>query len=216
MWVKICGWNDPAILKESLKQGVPDAIGLNFYSKSPRLVRTPDAIQLRRLLPPTVDLVGVFVNHTPTQIRKVVIDIGLTHVQLHGNEPPAFLQHFSDLKIIRVYRLSTPSIEPIKQDLAAMAHLKVRPWACLVDAWDSKEYGGTGKVAPWTALTEWKAEWPRLILAGGLTPSNVTEAIRTVRPFGVDTASGVESERGRKSPELVGQFLSAARSSLAD
>lgn len=212
MWVKICGWNDPAILKESLTHGVPDAIGLNFYAKSPRLVRTPAAVQMRRLLPSTVDLVGVFVNHTPTQIRSAVIDVGLTHIQLHGNEPPAFLQHFSDLKIIRVYRLSSPSLDPIKQDLAAMAHLKVRPWACLVDAWDSKEYGGTGKVAPWTALTEWKAEWPRLILAGGLTPGNVAEAIRTVRPYGVDTASGVESAPGRKSPELVGQFLSAARS----
>lgn len=212
MWVKICGWNDPAILKESLTHGVPDAIGLNFYAKSPRLVRTPAAVQMRRLLPSTVDLVGVFVNHTPTQIRSAVIDVGLTHIQLHGNEPPAFLQHFSDLKIIRVYRLSSPSLDPIKQDLAAMAHLKVRPWACLVDAWDSKEYGGTGKVAPWTALTEWKAEWPRLILAGGLTPGNVAEAIRTVRPYGVDTASGVESAPGRKSSELVGQFLSAARS----
>jgi len=211
MWVKICGWNDPAVLKESLARGVPDAIGLNFYQKSPRSVRPPMAIQLRRQLPPTVDLVGVFVNHIPTQIRKTVIEVGLTHIQLHGNETPEFVTLFKDLKIIRVYRLTTPSLDPIKKDLLALAHLKVRPWACLVDAWDSNEYGGTGKLAPWTALTEWKAEWPRLILAGGLTPENVAEAIRTVRPFGVDAASGVESERGRKSPELVHQFIQAAR-----
>ena len=215
MWVKICGWNDPEVLKQAVALGTPDAIGLNFYQKSPRAVRAPMAIHLRRQVPPSVDLVGVFVNHIPTQIRKTVIEVGLTHIQMHGNETPEFVSMFKDLKIIRVYRLATPSLDAIKQDLAALAHLKVRPWACLVDAWDSSEYGGTGKVAPWTALTDWKAEWPRLILAGGLNPENVAEAIRTVRPFGVDTASGVESEKGVKSPALVHQFLNAARSTIS-
>ena len=211
MWVKICGWNDPAILRESLALGVPDAIGLNFFKKSPRVVNWLQAREMRRMLPASVDSVGVFVNHTPTEIRKLVRDVGLTHVQLHGDESPEIVALLHDLSIIRVYRLKTPSLDPIKQDLAALAARRIRPWACLVDAWHATDYGGTGALAPWTALTEWKAEWPRLILAGGLTPENVAEACRVVRPFGVDTASGVESERGKKSPALVQAFLTAAR-----
>ncbi len=213
MWVKICGWNDLEVLRESLALGTPDAIGLNFFKKSPRVVNRLKAREMRRMLPASVETVGVFVNHTPAEIRKIVTDVGLTHVQLHGDESPAIAWLLRDLSLIRVYRLKTPSLDPIKQDLAALAARRIRPWACLVDAWHPAEYGGTGQVAPWTALTEWKAEWPRLILAGGLTPDNVAEACRVVRPFGVDTASGVESERGRKSPKLVQAFLTAARSS---
>lgn len=211
MWVKICGWNDPAILRESLTLGAPDAVGFNFFKKSPRVVNWLMARDLRRLLPSHVDSVGVFVNHTPTEIRKLVRDVGLTHVQLHGDESPDIVALLRDLSIIRVYRLKTPSLDPIKQDLAALAYRRIRPWACLVDAWHDTDYGGTGQVAPWTALTEWKAEYPRLILSGGLTPENVAEACRIVRPFGVDTASGVESARGTKSPPLVQRFLEVAR-----
>ncbi len=212
MWVKICGWNDPAILRESLALGVPDAIGLNFYKKSPRVVNWLKAREMRRMLPAGVETIGVFVNHTPAEIRKIVIDVGLNHIQLHGDESPAIAWLLRDLSIIRVYRLKTPSLDPIKQDLAALAHRRIRPWACLVDAFHDTDYGGTGQVAPWTALTEWKAEYPRLILAGGLTPENVAEACRIVKPFGVDAASGVESERGKKSPQLVQRFIEAARS----
>ena len=212
MWVKICGWNDPEVLRESLALGLPDAIGLNFFKKSPRVVNWLKAREMRRMLPASVETVGVFVNHTPAEIRKLVTDVGLTHVQLHGDESPAIAWLLRDLSIIRVYRLKTPSLDPIKQDLAALAARRIRPWACLVDAWHATDYGGTGAVAPWTILSEWKAEWPRLILAGGLTPENVAEACRIVRPFGVDTASGVESAPARKSPLLVQSFLSAARS----
>ena len=212
MWVKICGWNDPEVLRESLALGLPDAIGLNFFKKSPRVVNWLKAREMRRMLPVSVETVGVFVNHTPAEIRKLVTDVGLTHVQLHGDESPAIAWLLRDLSIIRVYRLKTPSLDPIKQDLAALAARRIRPWACLVDAWHATDYGGTGAVAPWTILSEWKAEWPRLILAGGLTPENVAEACRIVRPFGVDTASGVESAPARKSPLLVQSFLSAARS----
>ncbi len=216
MWVKICGWNDPEVLRESLALGLPDAIGLNFFKKSPRVVNWLKAREMRRMLPASVETVGVFVNHTPAEIRKIVTDVGLTHVQLHGDESPAIAWLLRDLSLIRVYRLKTPSLDPIKQDLAALAARRIRPWACLVDAWHATDYGGTGELAPWTALTEWKAEWPRLILAGGLTPENVAEACRIVRPFGVDTASGVESERGRKSPALVQSFLNAVRSSESE
>ncbi len=211
MWVKICGWNDPEVLRESLALGLPDAIGLNFFKKSPRVVNWLKAREMRRMLPASVETVGVFVNHTPAEIRKLVRDVGLTHVQLHGDESPAIAWLLRDLSLIRVYRLKTPSLDPIKQDLAALASRRIRPWACLVDAWHATDYGGTGAVAPWTALTEWKAEWPRLILAGGLTPENVAEACRVVRPFGVDTASGVESTPAKKSPQLVQRFLEAAR-----
>lgn len=212
MWVKICGWNNVESLKQSLALSVPDAIGLNFYKKSPRSVDWVKARELRRQLPVEVSSVGVFVNHTPTEIRRIATDVGLTHIQLHGDESPDIVALLRDLEIIRVYRLKTPSLDPVKQDLAALAFRKIRPWACLVDAHHGNQYGGTGQLSPWTVLQEWKPEWPRLILAGGLTPDNIVEACRTVRPFGVDAASGVESSRGCKSPELVQQLIESARS----
>ncbi len=211
MWVKICGWNDPAVLRESLALSIPDAIGLNFYKKSPRAVNWLQAREVCRQLPVSVETVGVFVNHTPTEIRKVIRDVGLTHIQLHGDESPDIVALLKDLSIIRAFRLAKPSLDSIKQDLQALSFRGIRPWAYLVDAWHATDYGGTGQVAPWSVLTEWKPEWPRLILAGGLTPENVIEACGIVKPFGVDTASGVESERGRKSPELVHKFIEASR-----
>lgn len=211
MWVKICGWNDLAVLRESLTESRPDAIGLNFFAKSVRAVTLPQARELRICLPERVAAVGVFVNHSREEIFEAARLVGLDLIQLHGDESPEFAASLAPLSIIRVYRLKEPNLASIEADLIALKSLGVRPWACLVDAWHEHEYGGTGQTAPWTALQNWPADWPPLILAGGLTSANVAEAIQTVRPFGVDTASGVESSKGRKDPHLVREFIEQCR-----
>jgi phosphoribosylanthranilate isomerase len=211
MWVKICGWNDPAVLQESLAISSPDAIGLNFFAKSVRAVTIPIARELRGCLPRNLAAVGVFVNHSREEIIETVQQVGLDLVQLHGDESPEFAASLVPLSIIRVYRLKEPTLSSIESDLTALRALGVRPWACLVDAWHEHEYGGTGQSAPWSVLQHWPTDWPPLILAGGLTAANVAAAIDTVRPFGVDTASGVESARGRKDPDLVRGFVEACR-----
>lgn len=211
MWVKICGWNDPAVLREALATSSPDAIGLNFFAKSVRAVTIPVARELRSCLPGNIAAVGVFVNHSREEIIETVRQVGLDLVQLHGDESLEFAASLAPLSIIRVYRLKEPNLSSIESDLAALRALGVRPWACLVDAWHQHEYGGTGQTAPWTALQNWPTDWPPLILAGGLTAANVVTAIDTVRPFGVDTASGVESAKGRKDPGLVHEFIEACR-----
>lgn len=213
MWVKVCGWNDPAVLQQSLGVASPDAIGLNFYGKSVRSVTVPAARTMRLSLPPEIAAVGVFVNHQRDEVLDIAEAVGLTHLQLHGDESPEFAASFSPWPLIRVYRLKEPSLQSIEQDLTRLKSLGVTPWACLVDAWHDSEYGGTGQTAPWQALIHWPKDWPPLILAGGLTPANVTEAIHTVRPFGVDTASGVEIVKGQKSPDLVREFVSVCRAS---
>lgn len=212
MWVKICGWNNPAILREALALCRPDAIGLNFFSKSARAVTVPQARILRECLPDEVAAVGVFVNHSREEIQETVEQVKLTHIQLHGDESPEFAASLAPSRIIRVYRLQEPNLSSIEADLNALRTLGCRPWACLVDAWDKNDYGGTGKVAPWAALQDWPSEWPPLILAGGLSSQNVGEAIRLVRPFGVDTASGVEVTKGCKDPRQVGEFVELCRS----
>lgn len=211
MWVKICGWNDPAVLRDALANSCPDAIGLNFFAKSARAVTISSARELRGCLPNNVAAVGVFVNHSREEIIETVRQVRLDLVQLHGDEAPEFAASLAPLSIIRVYRLKEPTLSSIESDLTALRALGVRPWACLVDAWHGHEYGGTGQTAPWTALQNWPTDWPPLILAGGLTAANVATAIETVRPFGVDTASGVESAKGRKDPELVREFVEACR-----
>lgn len=211
MWVKICGWNDAAVLQEALTKSRPDAIGLNFFAKSVRAVTLPQARELRICLPDRVAAVGVFVNHSREEIFEAARQVGLDLIQLHGDESPEFAASLAPLSIIRVYRLKEPNLAAIESDLNALKSLGVRPWACLVDAWHEHEYGGTGQTAPWTALQSWPADWPPLILAGGLTAANVASAVQTVRPFGVDTASGVESAKGRKDPDLVHEFIQHCR-----
>lgn len=211
MWVKICGWNDPVVLQEAMQFAEPDAVGFNFFEKSVRAVTVDQAGALCDLLPPGIAAVGVFVNHSRRQILDAVHAAGLTHIQLHGDEPPEMVVSLDPWPVIRVYRLKEPSLASIEDDLQAIQNFGVQPWACLVDAWHEKEYGGTGQTAPWSVLQHWPAEWPPLILAGGLTSANVAAAIDTVRPFGVDTASGVESAKGRKDPGLVHEFIEACR-----
>lgn len=212
MWLKICGITDPATLP-AITALRPDAVGFNFYSGSKRRI-SPDAAAVAvRALPAGIEAVGVFVNHALAEVRSICDQTGITIVQLHGDESPEFAAGLSGLQVIRVYRIGAEGLSHVADDLAACQSLGVQLRACLVEPQVSGHYGGSGATAPWDEIrADWNTdEWPPLLLAGGLTPDNVAEAIRTVRPWGVDVASGVESAPGVKDPQRVARFISAAR-----
>lgn len=216
MWVKICGIRDVATAEQivSLK---PDAIGLNFFAKSPRCVERAVAAEISGILPGEIESVGLFVNHELNDVVDTAQQCGLTMIQLHGDEPPDFLASLrgcsSDVKILRAFRVDDRGLAEVANYLAECRKLDVCLAGCLIDARVDGEYGGTGHTAPWDLLADqYDADrWPRLIVAGGLHPGNLADAIRVTRPFGVDVASGVESERGVKDLALVEGFIQAAR-----
>ncbi|MEX0585316.1 MAG: phosphoribosylanthranilate isomerase [Pirellulales bacterium] len=212
MWIKICGITDPATIGAIGALG-PDAVGFNFFRGSKRCIDIPTAATVARLLPAGIEPVGVFVNHSLEEVRETCAATRITTVQLHGDEPPEFAASLTGLRVIRVYRTGAAGIAEVEDDIATCRRLGLEPRACLVEPAVAGQYGGSGAVAPWHVIASgWKREtWPPLLLAGGLTPDNVWEAVRTVQPWGVDVASGVESRPGIKDPGKVGQFIRAAR-----
>jgi phosphoribosylanthranilate isomerase len=210
MWVKICGVRDEANAK-AVAACRPDAIGLNFYAGSPRSVSADVAARIVRALPPAIEPIGVFVNHPLQEIRSICSACGIATVQLHGDEPAEFITDLEPLKVIRALRLQGESESEM---IETFRGLRAGVRACLVEPHVAGSYGGTGQQAPWEWLARvWQSQWPPLILAGGLRPQNVADAVRVVRPWGVDVASGVESAPGVKDPAQVAAFITAARAS---
>lgn len=190
-----------------------DAIGLNFYDRSPRCVNVSVARQIVDALPSDVTPVGLFVNHTADEIRRIVSETGLTTVQLHGDEPTSLIAELAEFRIIRALR-TDGDFEPLATQLIQECNQTgATPWAWLVDARSPDAYGGTGEKVDWESLSPEHRpdEWPPLVLAGGLTPENVAEAVTMVQPWGIDVASGVESSPGVKDLELVEAFIHRAR-----
>jgi len=216
MWVKICGIRDVETAEHtaSLK---PDAIGLNFFAKSPRCVVRSVATSISECLPAEIEAVGLFVNHELHDVLDTVQQCGLTMVQLHGDEPPDFLAELkacsSDVRLLRAFRVDDSGLAEVADYLAECRKLGICLAGCLIDARVQGEYGGTGHTAPWDLLADQydSDRWPRLVVAGGLHPGNLADAIRVTRPYGVDVASGVESERGVKDLALIKDFIQAAR-----
>ena len=199
---------------QAVAQAGADAIGLNFYAQSPRVVAPEMAADIVAALDGAAEPVGVFVNHSVAEIQAICRQCGLRTIQLHGDEPPEQLAELSrDYRVIRAFRVGAEGLQSAILYLDACRRLEAKPWACLVDASAPGQFGGTGKTAPWEALAlEYKsAEWPPLILAGGLRADNVSQAITTVSPWGVDVAGGVESSVACKDGALVRQFVLSAR-----
>jgi phosphoribosylanthranilate isomerase len=197
--VKICGITKLEDAKLAIELGA-HAIGLNFYSESPRSITPANAAELIDHLPPFVVTVGVFVNWEPEPIVALCRALHLSAAQLHGDESPeivaAVAEHIPTLKALRV-----------GQGTAAPIYAKYRSAAgLLIDAAQPGQFGGTGTTANWH-LARTVAQSHRVILAGGLSPENVGEAIRVVRPYAVDVASGVESRPGRKDPAKLRAFF---------
>lgn len=201
--VKICGVTTPADAAFAADHGA-DAVGLNFYPKSPRFLSDEQADAIVHELPPFTTAVGVFVNTQADVIRENVRRYGFRAVQTYSADPPA--EPFFPAAHIPAFRVKDAAdLDDIRRFVAAC-----RPAVVLVDSFVAGEMGGTGHRAPWHLLAGFDPGVP-VILAGGLTPENVADAIRLVRPWGVDVASGVESAPGRKDPGKVRAFVQAVR-----
>jgi phosphoribosylanthranilate isomerase len=198
-FVKICGVRSLDDALACVDAGA-DAIGFNFWPRSRRYVEVKEAAAVAKRLPPSVRTVGVFVDPSAEEVERAFASGAIDLAQLHGDETPGFCARFAGryLKAIRLV------------DDASLARLG--EYACdlaLVDA-DAPGYGGSGQRADVT-LARRAAESRRVILAGGLTPDNVADAIAMVRPYGVDVAGGVEREPGVKDWLKVAAFVKAAK-----
>ena len=216
--IKICGLTTILDAQLAVEAGA-DAIGLNFYEQSPRSVTTAQAGHIAANIPSSTIRVGVFVNRMLEDLlelasgREACIDA----VQFHGDEPAADVGRFSAAPVIRARRMDEYGLDAVAADLRACRAAGRGPDAILVDAATAGSYGGSGVTLAWDKLTGHRQQLAGtpLILAGGLNPDNVAEAIHTAQPFGVDVASGVESAPGVKDPVKVRDFIQAASQALA-
>ena len=217
MWVKVCGIRDRVTALRVAEMGV-DAIGLNFYESSPRFVTLEEAFEISESLPSEVEKVGVFVNHPIRSIELIASKCRLNALQLHGDEPPSYLadlqRRVPSAKLIRAWRMGRDRLDGLAAYLNECKQWNCQVVGCLIDAQVTGVYGGSGKTVPWARLSRayQTDHWPPMILAGGLTAKNVSEAIAATHPWGVDVASGVESSPGVKDLALVSDFLQNARS----
>ena len=210
--IKICGITTVEDALAAVRAGA-DALGLNFYRQSPRYVAYDTARHIVAALPEGVVKVGLFVNAREEQVCRAFDQLGLDLAQLHGDEPPEFLPRLGERPVMRAFRVGGEGLGPVADYLEQCRRLDRLPRRVLIDSHTKGAYGGTGRVGDWAAVARYPLhDWhPPLVLAGGLTPDNVDEAIRLVRPAGVDTASGVESAPGRKAEALVERFVRRAR-----
>jgi len=201
--VKICGITNIEDACHATACGA-DALGFVFYPGSPRFVDPDQARQIIAELPPMVTTVGLFVNQPPAKIREMVEFCGLNAVQLHGEEEPDQCS-YPPCKVIKALRL--------KDGMHDKVFSAYRVSALLLDAYVPDKFGGTGQRCDWDRAAE-IASRHRVILAGGLNPENVSDAVRQVHPYGVDVSSGVEKKPGQKDPEKVATFIRMARESF--
>jgi phosphoribosylanthranilate isomerase len=200
--VKICGITNSEDAQLAVDLGA-DALGL-IFAPSPRQISPERARSIIETLPPFVGTVGVFVDQLEAEIRQIAEFCGLTMIQLHGNESPEFCQSFSP-RVIKAFRLK--DADSLLSIPAYEGHVR----AVLLDTYQKGLAGGTGKTFPWELAVKAKASALPVILSGGLTPSNVEEAILCVRPYAVDVNSGIEERPGRKSPVLMKQLMEAIK-----
>jgi phosphoribosylanthranilate isomerase len=206
--VKICGVTTPADARLAAECGA-DAVGLNFYPKSPRYIDPRAAAELVRGLGPFTAPIGVFVGTPLRQACAIAFQLGLRGVQSYPDGPAdEDTFPFAHVPAFRVK--DAASLADITRYIEAARAAGRPPSAVLVDAYVEGRMGGTGHRPPWDLLAGFDPGIP-LILAGGLTPENVADAFRVVRPWGVDVASGVESAPGRKDPGKVRAFVANAR-----
>ena len=201
--IKICGITSWLDAKAAQEAGA-NILGFNFYDKSLRRISTAEAAQIRRHLSANVQSVGVFVNAKPAEILSLHALLRFHAVQLHGDEPPAVVSEIArSVPVIKAFR--------VPADFAVATLEKYHDaLAFLLDGARAGQFGGTGATADWNVARRASVSH-RVILAGGLTPENVGAAIRSVRPYGVDVASGVEAKPGRKDHAKLKEFVDAVR-----
>jgi len=201
--VKICGITNWPDAKAACDAGA-DMLGFNFYEKSLRRVSTVEAATMRAKLPSGVQPVGLFVNAKPSEISSLHAFVRFTAAQLHGDETPTVVSEvIRTVPVIKAFRVAA--------DFPLSTLDKYHDaFAFLLDGSRAGQFGGTGASADWNVARRAVAAH-RIILAGGLTPENVGAAIRSVRPYAVDVASGVESKPGKKDHARLKQFIDEVR-----
>ncbi len=200
--VKICGITNWKDAQRAIEIGAT-FLGFNFYPRSPRYITPAKARRIVRRLPERISAVGVFVNEREEKVLGIARAVGLDYLQLHGDETPEVLARLKrKLPVIKAVRVRRPF------RAAQVARFK-NASAILLDGFDRRLRGGTGKTFDWRIARSAK-RYARIFLAGGLTPENIGEAIRAVRPYAVDVCSGVEARPGKKDPARLRAFLRAA------
>jgi len=202
--IKICGITNATDAQLATKLGA-DALGFNFYSGSPRFVSRERVRAIVASLPPFVVPVAIFVNEQPALIKETCDFCGIRTIQLHGDEAPAVIGQLRAYKVIKAVQVQS------ERDLIQLR--KYDADAFLLDAYVPGKRGGTGFPFNWELAKSAASSLP-ILLAGGLNPVNVAEAIRVVNPYGVDVCTGVESEPGKKDRRLLRQFIREARNAF--
>lgn len=203
--VKICGITNLEDALVSVKFGA-DALGFNFYAKSPRYISPENAREITEQLPPEILKVGVFVNETLKNVAEIAAVANLDALQLHGEETPEYAKELklkTNLEIIKAFRVS-PAFKP--EDV-----LQYETDAILLDAYNPKEHGGTGENFDWEIAKKVQEIFPKMYLAGGLAPENIADAILQVKPFAVDACSCLELTKGRKDITKLAVFVANAK-----
>jgi phosphoribosylanthranilate isomerase len=209
MWVKICGNTNLADALLAVNAGA-DAVGFVFGESKRRV--TPEQVAAITLeLPGTVEKIGVIVNEMPQRVAEIVRIAGLTGVQLQGDETPEFTGELRRLGLRRLVKTVQASAG-VDMLASRIAQYRSVVDSILLDSGSPAERGGTGKRFAWKdAAVQLANVSVPVIVAGGLNPENVEEAIMTLRPWGVDVVTGVEREPGKKDPEKIAAFINAAR-----
>jgi phosphoribosylanthranilate isomerase len=216
--IKVCGITTESDAVAAVEVGV-DALGLNFYPKSPRCISRETARQIIRAIPSETVKVGLFVNEEIELVKETFDALQLDFIQLHGDETREYVEQLGERPVIKAFRLVSQNLVPIEEfcgrgfqsdknsrQVGNLSYL-------LIDSHVEGVYGGSGVPADWTACASVAANsnLPLLMLAGGLNPENVAQAIAAVRPAAVDTASGVETSPGQKDRRMMAAFVENAR-----
>ena len=199
--IKICGITRPEDALSAIHNGA-DAVGLVFYAKSKRAVSIEQAREIASVVPPFVTLVSLFVDAPTATVEDVLAQLPVGLIQFHGEESAAFCASF-DRPWIKALRVRDG------MDVAAAAAAYADGSGILLDAWQKGVPGGTGKTFDWRLA--WQEKSLPMVLAGGLTPDNVGDAVAQVRPWAVDVSGGVESAPGIKDSEKIKRFIAAVR-----
>lgn len=200
--MKFCGITRSEDAVHAADLGV-DAIGLVFYEKSPRFVTMKQAQDVVKVLPPFICKVGLFVNADPSQVSEVTETVGLDLLQFHGDETADDCAQFKRPFIKAIRMREDLDFEQAQTEFSGAR-------ALLLDAYDKALYGGTGQKFDWSRIPA-SAKLP-IILAGGITPDNVEEAITTVRPYAVDVSGGIEASKGIKDKDKMNAFIRGVNS----
>jgi phosphoribosylanthranilate isomerase len=201
--IKICGITNLNDAHAAVAAGA-DALGFNFYRQSPRYIAPASAREIVNTLPDSIVTVGVFVNEaSPEAVRAIANESGVKAVQLHGDESPDYCRALNS--VIKTFAVSDDSFDMNQLDAYDVD-------AIMLDTKDNRLRGGTGRVFDWSIAQQVSQLVPKLYLAGGLSPENVSEAIEFVQPYAVDACSSLEDKPGIKNHERMRVFVDRVRS----